>query len=475
MKLIHKLLNHVRYASSSKLVLGALFIAVSGIALGANLLVSNNAASAETCKTNNIMPCGYNSVSEFVSKYKSNNPSDMKAIYAAYGLSSDEIDRFAKTAKAGLVYKNGNITVDGKVVAKNATNLGREKGAGYDKAVNIGGKTYYSGSTQNTFAADKLPALVMMNGDKMEFAVMNICGNPLPATPTGEAPKYSCDMLNSKQINRTTYSYTTNVTALNGAKVAKLVYEFGDGSSKTVTNPSEAVTHTYAKEGTYTTKVTVYVNVNGETKAVTAAKCAKPVEVKPVPQTPTYVCDQLTATTISKEKRQYRFTAKTSVSGGAKLVSANFNFGDSQTLNDVKPSDASTVSAEHTYAKAGSYTITATVKFTVGSDTKTATCKVQVTPENQPPEECKPGIPVGDSRCEEAKECKPGIPEGDKRCEECKPGVPVGDKACEETPAELPNTGAGLAIGGLVGTGALGMSLRSYLNSRRNLRNAFKR
>ena len=47
MKLIHKLLNHVRYASSSKLVLGALFIAVSGIALGANLLVSNNAASAE--------------------------------------------------------------------------------------------------------------------------------------------------------------------------------------------------------------------------------------------------------------------------------------------------------------------------------------------------------------------------------------------------------------------------------------------
>ena len=460
MKYIHRFLNHVRYATSSKLVLGALFIAVSGIALGANLLVGGINASAETCKANNIMPCGYNSVENFVSKYKSNSTGDLKDIYAAYGLSPNEIDRFAKTAQAGVVHKNGDITVSGKVVAKNATNLGREKTGSYNKAVTINGKTYYSGTTQNTFAVDSLPALVMMNGEKMEFAVMNICGNPLPATPTGEAPKYSCDMLNTQKVNRTTFSYTTDVTALHGAKVAKLVYDFGDGSSKTVTDASQAVTHTYAQEGSYTTKVTVYVTVNGETKAVTAAECEKPVEVTPPPVTPTYVCDQLVATTISQENRQYRFTAETSQTGGAKLVSASFDFGDNTSINDVTPAAENTVSAEHTYAEAGTYTITATATFTVGETEKTVTCEAQVSPENQPPEECKPGIPVGDSRCEE---CKEGIPVGDKRCEDT-----------PETPAELPNTGAGLAVGSFVGVGALGMSLKAWMSSRRNLRNIFK-
>jgi len=77
-------------------------------------------------------------------------------------------------------------------------------------------------------------------------------------------------------------------------------------------------------------------------------------------------------------------------------------------------------------------------------------------------DECKPD------------ECKPGIPVGDKRCiDECKPGIPVNDKRCEDTPPvtppELPHTGATENIVAIVGLGALIASIVYYVASRRAL------
>ena len=452
MKTFTRVLNHIRYAGSSKLLVGALFVALTGVALTANL-AGSTPVQAASCKNNNIIYCGVSSVGDFVNKYKANEKGDLDNIYAYYGLAPNEIDRFALTAKLGTVYKNGNIVIDGKVVATDASTLGRESKP-YSQPLNIDGKTYHASRSQDVFLSNSIPALIMMNGDQFEFAALTECGNPVSGKPKGEAPKYSCDMLNAQQINRTTYSYTTNVTALHGANVAKLIYDFGDGKTQTVTNAAQAVSHTYAKEGAYTTKVTVYITVNGETKIVTGAQCAKPVEVKPEAPKPSYVCDALTATTINKEKRQYRFTAKTTQSGGAVLKDASFTFGDSQSITGVKPSDATTVSVEHTFASAGTYTIIATVNFSIGSDTKSVTCQAKVTPET--PAECKPGIPVGDARCKE----------------ECKPGIPVGDKRCE-TPSELPNTGVTDVLGGTIGAGSLLTAGGYFIRSRRNLISSF--
>jgi LPXTG-motif cell wall-anchored protein len=453
MKLLQRLLNHVRYASSSKLLVAALFVALTGVALSANIAAGGTAAGAATCKTNNILPCGTGSVTDFVNQYKTNKTGDLPAIYAAFGLQPGEIDRFAHTAKMGVAYRDGTVKVDGKVVATNGNSLGREKKS-YSKTVNIGGKTYYADRDQDAFLSD-IPALVLMNGDQFEFAALTACGNPVKGTPTGKAPEYSCNMLNVTQTSRTDFTYTTDVTALHGASVAKLVYDFGDGKTQTVTSAAQSVNHTYAKEGTYTTKVTVYVTVNGESKAVTGAKCAKPVEVKPAPQTPVYACDALTATTISKENRQYRFTVTTAQSGGATLSSASFNFGDNQSINGVKPSDSSTISAEHTYAAAGTYTIVATVNFNVASGVKSVTCKAQISPQNTPPAECKPGIPVGDSRCTETPVTPPA--------------------ATPTTPQQLPNTGVGDVLGGTIGTGSILTAGGYFVRSRRNLISTFLR
>lgn len=447
MQLYNRFANHVRYASSSKLIVAALFVVLTGIALSATLVINNTRADAASCGDNDIVRCGFGSAGDFVAKYNANSAGDLPAIYQAFGLSSNELDRFARTAKPGTAYKNGTIVVDGKVVATDATSLGRNAKS-YSSPININGKTYHESRSQDVFLSNSIPAYVMMNGEQFEFAALTACGNPLHGKPTGEAPKYSCDLLKATEVNRTTYKYSTDVTALHGVAVSKLVYEFGDGTSQTVTNADQEVTHTFAKDGSYTTKVTVYVSVNGETITATGPQCSKPIEVRPVPPTPKYACDALSFTTISQANRQYRFTAKTSQSGGAVLKNASFNFGDSVTLNDVSPSDASTVSAEHTYAQVGNYTIVATVNFSVAGGVQSVTCQTAVSPANQPPAECKPGIPVGDSRCTE------------------QPKTP-------DTPAKLPDTGAADMIGGAIGSTSI-LGAGSYLyRSRRNLLSTF--
>lgn len=437
MKVLSRFFNHVQHATSNKLLVGSLFVTLMGATLAGSLALSHSTANA-ACNPNDIMACGASNPAEFVSKYKQNASGDLATIYSSYGLAPDEIDRFAKTAKMGTAYKNGTIVVDGKVVATGADSLGRNKKT-HSATVSIGNKAYYSDTNQNVFVPDSIPAMVMLNGEQFEFAALTACGNPLHGTPNGNAPKYSCDMLNRKQIDRDTFSFTTNATAQYGANVAKVVYEFGDGTTKTANTITEAVEHTYSKPGNYNAKVTVYVTVNGETKTVTGVQCTKPITVEEVPQTPTYACKELIGELISKDSRQYRFTVTTTQDGGAKLKSADFDFGDGNTQTGVKPASDNTVVTEHSYAEAKEYTITANVYFTVGQDTKNVKCQTKITPEQPPVKECKPGIPV------DSKEC--------------------------ETPTELPNTGAVDIFGGAIGTSGIASAGAYLYRSRRNLLN----
>jgi LPXTG-motif cell wall-anchored protein len=177
-----------------------------------------------------------------------------------------------------------------------------------------------------------------------------------------------------------------------------------------------------------------------------------------------YSCDSLTKDKISRT--EYKFTGKATAEGGATIVSYTFDFDDGTTATVANPNDV-----PHTYAKAGTYTVKLSVVVKVNNIDQTITdatkCAVKVTVS---PEECKPGVPVGDKHCEE---CKPGIPVGDKLCEEkpkeCKPGIPMNDDRCEEVPAELPKTGAGENLVALIGAGSLIASIGYYIASRRML------
>ena len=176
--------------------------------------------TAASCPTNNIMPCGASTPSTFISKLKANSPSDMQTIYAdgRYKLSSSDYDRFATQAKAGKINPDtGNITVNGVTVGTDAQSIGRNAKS-VSHPITIGDKTYHE-SPIRLLTQYTNDAMVLFDAKgNVQTVVMNICGNPMTVTPKN--PSYSCTMLNMKQVDRDTFSFTTNATATNGATSA---------------------------------------------------------------------------------------------------------------------------------------------------------------------------------------------------------------------------------------------------------------
>lgn len=456
-----------------------LLVAVSSIALFNFLGGVSNAAQYRDCTAAAIINCGALTPKELADKYIPNKPGDYDNVYRAYGYSTHDMTNAGTVAKMGEVKKDGRVIVNGKVVATDAKMLGRYGVNGSTKRV-IDGKTYYEHPTSiSFFEHESISAYIFFdaNGD-FRGAILTACGNPV----TAKKPVYKCDSLTKKAITRTKYSFTGAASASNGASIANYTYDFGDGQKTTTT--AKTVEHEYAKPGTYTVKLSVNMNVAGTSKTVTGPNCEVKVTVENPPVTPTYVCDYLKASKISRLETS--FTGKATVTGGAVIESYVFDFGDSKTETVTNPNNV-----KHTYAQAKEYTAKLTVNVKVNNQTKAVTgpnciVKVTISPEEckpgvpvghkdceEKPEECKPGIPVGHKDCEEPKECKPGIPEGDDRCkEECKPGIPVGDERCEEIPAELPKTGPMDMLLGTFGLGSLAAGGYYWHASRRGLLSA---
>ena len=98
---------------------------------------------------------------------------------------------------------------------------------------------------------------------------------------------------------------------------------------------------------------------------------------------------------------------------------------------------------------------TATVETDNGGKDSTATVTVNV--------ECKPN------------ECKPGIPAGDKRCEKCVPqnGQTVDkDGNCVAAPTSLPKTGPGQVVAGIIAIMAMAAGIVYFYKSRQDLKKA---
>jgi len=99
-------------------------------------------------------------------------------------------------------------------------------------------------------------------------------------TPPTPSPVFSCDLLHVDSQGGRTYKYTVDATALNGATITGYNFNFGDSNS--VDTTANTTTHTYAKDGTYTSIATVKFNVGGSPRTAT---CSKTVTVT-TPATP---------------------------------------------------------------------------------------------------------------------------------------------------------------------------------------------
>jgi len=269
------MINRFNKLKKAAMLGAASFVVSLGVALGFGM----QATFAGDCSANAILHCGTTSRTDFISKVNANGQGDLKTIYNAYGLSTADYSRFASTAQNGLAYKDGRIVVGGQTVATDSRSLGREAKP-YSRPVVIGGKTYHESRAQDVFLSNSIPVMVLFDSKgQVETVVINDCGNPIKTNPKN--PTYSCDYLSKEYAGtRGVYDFSTRTTTANGAKIVKVVYDFGDGSATvTKTNPSEKVRHAYTKPGTYQAKVTVYVSVpNGDTQVIApAGNCVREV------------------------------------------------------------------------------------------------------------------------------------------------------------------------------------------------------
>ncbi len=325
---------------------------------------SSDKASASDCSANAIVTCGAANPADFISKVRANAPGDLPTIYASYGLAPADYNRFITSAVAGTAYKDGTIVVGGRVVATNAESIGRSSKP-YSHAKVIGGKTYYESRAQDVFLSNSIGVMVLFNAKgQMQFAVMNDCGNPTNGTVV--TPTYTCNNLQSRQINRTTYAFSSSATAGNGASIDHVVYNFGDGTSSTQANPATEVAHTYTKTGTFSVKVTVYVTVPGSQTVIIAAAgdCVKQIVIAtpppppPAPK-PTPVASCTTLTAVVSDRTNVALSAKAAVANGATVSGYDFEILDIKATKVLQTkhiaTTATSAATSFTVSAAGSY------------------------------------------------------------------------------------------------------------------------
>lgn len=272
--------------ASKNLLTIAAFVAVSVSSVLAYGIYTNT-TDASSCPSNDIMPCGASTATQFIKKLKANNPSDMNNIYAnyRYDLPKSQYDEFEKYAKLGKINPDtGNVTVNGVTVMYNALSIGRNSKGSISDAIKIDGKTYYQTPIRllTKYTND---ALVLFDSKgNVQTVIMKICGNPMSGKEKN--PTYSCDALKTTQVDRDTFNFSSKVSTDNGASLVKVVYDFGDGTTQTEASASTVVEHTYANAGTYNAKVTAYVKTRfgRETFPITVtADCKKTLTVTEQP------------------------------------------------------------------------------------------------------------------------------------------------------------------------------------------------
>ena len=128
------------------------------------------------CNNNSILYCGAMSVGELQQKY--NASPNAQQVYHYYGIDSADMARLQNTAKAGKVYKNGNVVVNGQVVATNSFSAGWQPQPTSTQAT-YNGVTFYNTASQGVFLSDSIDAFVVMDNGVFAFAILSSCGNPV--------------------------------------------------------------------------------------------------------------------------------------------------------------------------------------------------------------------------------------------------------------------------------------------------------
>ena len=147
-------------------------------------------------------------------------------------------------------------------------------------------------------------------------------------------------------------SFTDESSDSDGS-IASRAWNFGDGDTSTSTNPS----HTFAVAGTYTVSLTVTDNQGGTDSTSQGVTVTSADNEDPTNEDPT------AAFTFSCTNLVCSFTDESNDSDGS-IASREWNFSDGDTSTSTDPS--------HTFAVAGTYTVSLTVTDNQGGTDSTS-------------------------------------------------------------------------------------------------------
>jgi PKD repeat protein len=145
--------------------------------------------------------------------------------------------------------------------------------------------------------------------------------------------------------------------------VQRIVVDFGDGDSATITGSSGGATHTYTRAGSYVVRATAFDSF-GDSGTNTA--------VVPVtaPTKPT-VAISATALGTAGAPTTFTFSANTT-QAGASMDDVSINFGDGTTAR-LGATSGTGLTAQHVYVSAGTYTATITATDSNGATASAST------------------------------------------------------------------------------------------------------
>jgi hypothetical protein len=447
--MLTNVLRRIRKPSTKQLVIASAFVFALAGAVGLGLSTRQTTHAAD-CTPNAVLHCGTPDANNFINRVQANEQGT-QGVYDQFGLQASEYQAFRSQSKQGIAYRDGTIKVDGVTVATDAWSIGRTKKS---KSWNWNG--FWADTAQNVNNSD-IPVMVMFNDKgEMDFAVMYDCGNPT----TGKIVRndYDCKSLTKTEVQgeKDTYMFTVDAPHSGNVSIAKVVYTFGDGTTETRSDLA-AVKHKFTKPGNYQVTVSVTFNLPGGKQQTVTGNCKTNVTIPK----PFYACVQVIPTALNDKKTQFRFAVKTNQGNGATLKDVDFTLDGSNTTTGVTTKDdKGMIYKDYTFAEDGkTHEVVAKVNFNVADGVQSDTCKASVT-STKPPMCDKPGkenFPPNAPECQD--ECKPGIPKGDAKCEEVL-----------SVATELPNTGMGSLLGLFAGTSAAGAVAHRVVTSRRQRR-----
>lgn len=220
----------------------------------------------------------------------------------------------------------------------------------------------------------------------------------------------------------------------------------------------------------------VMVDDTGKFLGAVIKGCGNPVKATPVVvKTPTAVCTTVTVDKISRT--EYRFTAKATVADGATISGYSFKVSSTSSyeVKSLTSTATSATSPVFTVKNAGTYTVVATVKTSLGDKTG-ADCTTRFTVEKEP--EVPVVTPTKVTVCNPANGQTITVDEA-----ESTKYKPVGDVACQpkvesakdEKVAVIASTGPAEVIGGVAGLGSLTAAGYYLRASRQRLFDAIKK